>query len=63
MKILLRPCEYGSYYLDTFDETEELIKFLKENCYDNLKDFKFFEAEELELDLKLKEVKNDNDNN
>lgn len=38
MKILLRPCEYGSYYLDTFSETEELIKFLKENCYDNLKE-------------------------
>lgn len=59
MKIVLRPCEYGSYYLDTFETTEDAIKFLKENCFDNLKDYKFFDAEELELDLKLKEVKDD----
>ena len=59
MKIVLRPCEYGSYYLDTFEKTEDAINFIKENCYDNLKDFKFFDAEELELDLRLKEVQND----
>lgn len=59
MKIVLRPCEYeyGSYYLDTFEKTEDAINFIKENCYDNLKDFKFFDAEELELDLRLKELK------
>lgn len=56
MIIVLRPCEYGSYYLDTFEYTEDAIKFIKENCYDNLKDFKFYDAEELELDLTLKEV-------
>lgn len=57
MKIVLRPCEYGSYYLDIFEKTEDAINFIKENCYDNLKDFKFFDAEELELDLRLKEDK------
>lgn len=59
MKIVLRPWEYGSYDLNTFEKTEDAINFIKENCDDNLKDFKFFDAEELELDLKLKEVQND----
>lgn len=60
MKIVLRPSKYGSYYLSTFENTEDAINFIKENCDENLKDFKFFDAEELELDLRLKEVKNDN---
>lgn len=59
MKIVLRPCEYDSYYLNTFENTEDAIKFLKENCFDDLKDYKFYDAKELELDLKLKEVNND----
>lgn len=43
--------------LTLLKKTEDAINFIKENCYDNLKDFKFFDAEELELDLRLKEVK------
>lgn len=59
MIIVLRPCEYDSYYLNTFEYTEDAIKFLKENCFNDLKEYKFFDAEELELDLTLKEVQND----
>lgn len=55
MKIVLRPCEYGSYYLHTFEHTEDAIKFLKENCFDNLKEYKFYDAEELELTLQIKD--------
>lgn len=57
MKIVLRPCEYGSFYFNTFENTEDAINFIKEYCYDNLKEFKFFDAEELELDLRVKQVK------
>lgn len=56
MKIILQPCEYNSYYLHTFEYTEDAIKFLKENCFNDLKEYKFYDAEELELDLTLKEV-------
>lgn len=59
--LVLKPSgEYSNYFsLNKFDNKEQAIEFIKDNCYDDLREFKMFEADELELNLRIKEVNNE----
>lgn len=56
MILVLAPCsETASHYINEFNSFEEAINYIKNNCYHDLKDYKIYEAKELELTLQAKD--------
>ena len=60
MILILRPYSGAdSYCISECNTYEEAIKFIKDNCYYDLKDYRIYEAKELELTLQTKNGNNE----